>query len=100
MELIMEKNYLEKIESQHRLWLIAGLIFVFSIVDAFINILLSISDRQFLWLLALGGITISVAWWYWVMNTVSRLAYQRRREHEVLQDMIEQVRLLKETLPK
>lgn len=96
----MEKNYLEKIESQHRLWLIAGLIFVFSIIDTFINIFLSMANRQFLWLLALGGITISVAWWYWVMNTVSRLTHNRRQEQQVLQDMIEQVRLLKETLPK
>ena len=58
------------------------------------------ANRQFLWLLALGGITISVAWWYWVMNTVRRLTYNRRQEQQVLQDMIEQVRLLKETLPK
>jgi len=55
-------------------------------------------EHGVLWPLAIFGILISAAWWYWVMRTIRLLLQHEREEVEVLISIVEDVKEIKEEI--
>lgn len=90
---------LHKIDNQRKGWLalsafvaagVLGLIFGWNWVN----------DNHLIWVIVSGGLMISVIWWYWTMKLIRHLINHKLTEAEILHEVIEDIRYIRNNVIK
>ena len=90
----MASYNLEKIKKQFQYWLIFGAIFTLVVTASFLNLIINHSI-PLAWKIAGVGISMSIAWWFWVMSLIYQIIKIRNAEKRIIEEMLEQIRKLK-----
>jgi hypothetical protein len=97
--LVKHLKELKQLNWQRKAWLVlsAGVLIVIGLL---------IFDKNWLQHLglylptAMAGIALSVVWWYWAMHMMGRLLSHRKEETEVLMDIHDSIKEIREEVRK
>lgn len=96
------KNHLRDlkiINAQRRAWLVLSALVI--VVIGFIIFDNSrLVELHLLWTVGISGLVLSVVWWYWAMRIINKLVVHRKEETEVLIDLCESIKEIKEDVRK
>ena len=93
---------LKAFNSQRKAWLVLSAFVVLAIGKIVFNET-TLENHHYVWAMVSFGLTISVVWWYWTMRLIRQLIDHRQQESEILVDIVESIRDIKEdvkNLPK
>jgi hypothetical protein len=90
---------LKNIDAQRKAWLVLSALVIF-VLGFVIFDFTRLKDLHLLWTAGVIGITLSVIWWYWAMRIINKVIAHRVEEIEVLSDLCETVKDLKEDVRK
>lgn len=90
----MSNNNLEKIKKQFQYWLAFGAIFTLLVSASFLTLIFN-HTTPVLCKLAGMGISISVFWWYWVMNVIYQLIKTRNDGERIIEELLEEIHEIK-----
>lgn len=97
--LMKQLKELKTLEVHHKAWMIFSMVIVL-IIGLLVFDLNELRQAGLLWPISVFGILISVAWWYWSMRLIKILMRHRKEETEVLIDIFETIKDMKEDLRK
>jgi ABC-type bacteriocin/lantibiotic exporter with double-glycine peptidase domain len=95
-------QHLKAFNNQRKAWLILSALVVL-VIGKIIFDETTLENHHYVWAMVAFGLTISVTWWYWTMRLIRQLIDHRRDESEILVDIVESIRDIKEdvkNLPK
>ena len=90
---------LKKIDIQRKAWLALSALAVISIGFIIFDTT-KLESIHILWTVGSIGIVLSVFWWYWAMRVIDKVVSHRTEELEVLSELCETVKDLKEDIRK
>lgn len=95
----MSNQNLKKIKKQFQYCLAFGAIFTLLVTASFLNLIFN-HTTPVSWKLAGIGISISVFWWYCVMNMIYQLIKTRNDGEHMIKELLEEIHKLKYDIEK
>jgi ABC-type bacteriocin/lantibiotic exporter with double-glycine peptidase domain len=92
-------QHLQAFNNQRRAWLVLSF-FVVLVVTKIIYEWSAVQSYHLVWTVVTIGLSISVVWWYWAMRLIRQLIEHRKDESEILYDIVESIRDIKEEVKK
>jgi len=97
--LLQHLEELKEMNWQRRAWLmLSALVLIVIVFLVFDNS--TLEHQRLIWPFGVLGITLSVVWWYWSMRLIGRLITHRKEETEVLLDICESVKEMRDEVRK
>ena len=96
------KKHIEElhiIDSQRKGWLVLSA-FVASGLLGIIFGWNAVQQYHLVWLVVSGGLIVSMIWWYWTMRLINHLIHYKVTESEILSDIVEDIRTIKNEVRK
>lgn len=90
---------LHKIDNQRKGWLVLSA-FVVSAITGIIFGWNWVHSNHLIWLFVSAGLILAVVWWYWTMRLIRHLIQHKVTESEILTEVIEDIRYIKNNLIK
>jgi ABC-type bacteriocin/lantibiotic exporter with double-glycine peptidase domain len=60
----------------------------------------AVQQYHLVWLVVGGGLIISMIWWFWTMRLINHLIHYKVTESEILNDIVEDIRAIKDEVRK
>jgi ABC-type bacteriocin/lantibiotic exporter with double-glycine peptidase domain len=96
------KKHIEElhiIDSQRKGWLVLSAV----VAAGLLGIIFgwnAVQQYHLVWLVVGGGLIISMIWWFWTMRLINHLIHYKVTESEILNDIVEDIRAIKDEVRK
>ena len=90
---------LHKIDNQRKGWLVLSA-FVVAVVLGIIFGWGWVYSNHLIWLAVSTGLIVTLVWWYWTMRLVRHVIQYKLAESEILQEVVDDIRYIKNNLIK
>jgi ABC-type bacteriocin/lantibiotic exporter with double-glycine peptidase domain len=90
--------HLKAFNNQRKAWLVLSAFVMITIVT--ITADWNHIESKLLWILASIGTAVAAIWWYWTMRIIRQLLEHRQEESEILHDVVQSIREIKEDVKK
>jgi ABC-type bacteriocin/lantibiotic exporter with double-glycine peptidase domain len=90
---------LHKIDNQRKAWLVLSG-FVVAVVLGIIFGWGWVHSNHLVWLAVSAGLIATTVWWYWTMRLVRHVIQYKLTESEILQEVVEDIRYIRNNLVK